>query len=132
MTKKNLDNHLRCEICDFCAESPSLYNDSLPEASPRPFNVAIRHGKALCNSCYHIEGEISADTSGMPLTTPIGHDKLVYDVGVVKVYPATHPKLVYYEEHGYTDDDKQRWRNEYQRTLMEGCCPFRGGETDES
>ena len=120
---KILDDHLRCEICDYSARAPSIYNESIA-TSRTPLNVAIRDGRALCNVCYAAQIDLVEENYDRPLTTPVPHVKIVYDERQVKAYPATHPKLTYYNR--MSEELKEKWRTEYVASLMEGCVKFRG------
>ena len=123
------DPHLRCEICDFCESAGSVFHSGLVKRSndlPASATVAIRDGRAICNAC-EVSHFDTADND-LLLTEAPKDVSILYKVGDVTTYPATHPKLTYYNLKGITEEDKDKWRTEYVASLMEGCVPFRGGK----
>ncbi len=117
------DPHLRCEICDFCESSGSVFHSGLVSSElPQSATVSIRGGRAICNACEVSHFVATKDDS---LLTETPKDvKILYKVGDVKVYPATHPKLTYYNR--MSEGLKEKWRTMYVASLMEGCVKFRG------
>jgi len=123
---KIYDDNLRCEICDFCKEVPSLYFDSVTtnydEDTPHPSNVAVREcGKALCNACHHAQGIIIEECVNQDLTGGEIDDIIVYNEQLVKVYKPSHSALA--PRPGVTEEVKEKWRTEYAAMLRPAPTP---------